>query len=144
MITRRDCEELCVHDRGGVRWGGGAAQGKGQGYSLTSHRLTGRREGACVGDAELARRFSSFHPQRQPAACIAAVATWPAAQAESDKVHAVRLMSLLQLGCLGNGRKARETRGDNYLGKTISKSCVFIPSNRIAPSTQHIIQKVNF
>ena len=76
--------------------------------------------------------------------CIAAVATWPAAQAESDKVHAVRLMSLLQLGCLGNGRKARETRSDNYLGKTISKSCVFIPSNRIAPSTQHIIQKVNF
>ncbi len=38
----------------------------------------------------LALRLSSFHPQRQPAACIAAV-KWQAALAESDKMHEVRL-----------------------------------------------------
>ena len=67
MITRRDCEELCVHDRGDVRWGGGAAQGKGQGYSLTSHRLTGRREGACVGDAGAGAEVQQLPPTK--AAC---------------------------------------------------------------------------
>jgi hypothetical protein len=47
--------------------------------------------------------------------CFTAVAIiWPAAQAESDKV---RVVMLLQLGCLGKGRKARETGSENYLGK---------------------------
>jgi hypothetical protein len=46
--------------------------------------------------------------------CFAAVATWPVAQAEFDKGHVVRL---LQLGRLGSGKKARETRSENYLEK---------------------------
>ena len=67
MITRRDCKELCAHDRGGVRWGGGAAQGKGQGYSLSSHRLTERRERACVGDAATGAEIQRLPPTK--AAC---------------------------------------------------------------------------
>ena len=73
---RRCGEELGAHDRGGVRSGGAAAQGKGQGQLLTSQvrRCSLQRE-------------SRLHPQMQPAACIAAVATRPAEQAESETVR---------------------------------------------------------
>ena len=95
--ARSGGEELGVHDRGGVKSGGAAAQGKGQGQSLTSQvQPAAMQPAACIvvpptepasATLPLARRFSGFHPQRQPAARIAAVATWPAAQAESETVR---------------------------------------------------------
>ncbi len=68
--------------------------------ATTSARHDGARQRArtgtdliqvASGTPLLARKLSGFHPQRQPAACIAAVAKWQAAQAESDKMHEVRL-----------------------------------------------------
>ena len=81
----------------------------------TDHTRAHREEGGRLRRQRRRWRGGSAASTHKGSLRRAAVATRPAAQAESDKVHAV---NLLQLGCLSNGRKARETRSGNYPGKT--------------------------
>ena len=91
---------------GGVRWGGGAAQRKGQGQSLTS--LGGGR--ACAGDARM--QTASTHR------CSLRRVSRPSSHGRRTGCRWAQ--------CLEKGRKAREMMSENNQGKQTNLGIQFV------------------